>query len=81
MNGLTKTIRLGEKIAVHSMDKGMKTNKELMAEILHRIQQTNRELAAIKYMPYYREYLALGEEICAALSFQRLLHHQVWKLA
>jgi hypothetical protein len=30
-----------------------KIKKEHMDEILHRMQQTNRELAAIKYMPYY----------------------------
>jgi hypothetical protein len=29
-----------------------------------------RQLATIPYIPYFREYLALGEEICVALSFQ-----------
>jgi hypothetical protein len=29
-----------------------------------------REIATIKYMPYYQEYLASREEICATLSFQ-----------
>jgi hypothetical protein len=36
----------------------MKTKEELMAKILHQIQQTKRE------------YLALGEEICTTMSFQ-----------
>jgi hypothetical protein len=41
----------------------MKTKKELMAEI-------KWELAVGKYMPYYREYLALGKEFRAAMSLR-----------
>jgi len=41
-----------------------------MVEISHHMQQTKRELTTIKYMPYYWEYLALGEEFCATMSLQ-----------
>jgi hypothetical protein len=41
----------------------MKTKKELMAEI-------KWELVLGKYMPYYQEYLALGKELCTAMSFR-----------
>jgi hypothetical protein len=41
----------------------MKTKKELMVEI-------KWELAVGKYMTYYPEYLALGKEFCATMSFQ-----------
>ena len=41
----------------------MKTMRRILTENLQR-------LAALQHLPRYQEYLALGDEVCAALSFQ-----------
>jgi hypothetical protein len=51
--------------------------KKLGENMKHIIQ-----LETLSYMPYYREYLALGEEICAAFSFQSYytLKYRSWPM-
>ena len=41
----------------------MKTMRRILAENLQRS-------AALQHFPQYQEYLALGDEVCATLSFQ-----------
>ena len=41
----------------------MKTMRNILTENLQR-------LAALQHLIQYQEYLALGDEVCAALSFQ-----------
>ena len=41
----------------------MKTMRRILTENLQR-------LATLQHLPRYREYLALGDEVCVALSFQ-----------
>ena len=45
--------------------------KVLLCQLVRRILTGNwQRLAVLQQLPRYQEYLALGDEVCVALSFQ-----------